>query len=318
MSFIRFFLQVILVLLVFSCKNPNQNIHGAVDPEDLVRLASAVVTFGPFPGHLSQTRRPPRPPAGLLPDVGDGIPSDDQLMARSGALGGPRVHKEGGVFWRRCGGDSWRLKPRLHRCIFIHVHFRIFSVPRILDVGWISGCLDVNIQLVADPLWARCRDLRHGGVGIGLNPFDLFDACWSKGVKHLEFSPTEERTESMANHFHGCFYPKKSVTHISMALCCGLVLPICIVAFMPSFRIPKFHHGCDKFEPSAFLSNTHSHHIRTYQLWSLQADPSMAGVCPDVERYRRIGERPSSCHGLNEGTYLGLSKRMYGVVTWQL
>jgi len=72
MSFIRFFLQVILILLVFSCKNPNQNIHGAVDPEDLVRLASAVVTSGPFPGHLSQTRRPPLPPAGLLPDVGMG------------------------------------------------------------------------------------------------------------------------------------------------------------------------------------------------------------------------------------------------------
>ena len=110
-------------------------------------------------------------------------------------------------------------------------------------------------------------------VRIGLNPFDLFDACWSKGVKHLEFSPTEERTESMANRFHGCFYPKMSVTHISMALCCGLVPPICIVAFMLSFRISKFHHGCDKFEASAFLSNTHSHHIRTYQLWSLPTLP---------------------------------------------
>ena len=111
-------------------------------------------------------------------------------------------------------------------------------ITRSLDVCWISvGCLDVVNFHGADPLCARCRDLRHGGVRIGLNPFDLFDACWSKGVKHLEFSPTEERTESMANRFHGCFYPKKSVTHISMALCCGLVPPICIVAFMPSFRI---------------------------------------------------------------------------------
>lgn len=29
--YMSFFLQVILVLLVFSCKNPHQNIHGAVD-----------------------------------------------------------------------------------------------------------------------------------------------------------------------------------------------------------------------------------------------------------------------------------------------
>lgn len=40
-------------------------------PEDLVRLASAVVPSGPFPGHLSQTRRPPLA-SGLLPDGGMG------------------------------------------------------------------------------------------------------------------------------------------------------------------------------------------------------------------------------------------------------
>ena len=55
------------------------------------------------------------------------------------------------------------------------------------------------------------------------NSLDLFDAgprAWSIWNFHQQRSALSV-TESMANHFHGCFYPQKSVTHISIAVCCG-------------------------------------------------------------------------------------------------
>ena len=137
MNFIRFFLQVILVLLVFSCTNPNQNIHGAVDPEDLVRLASAVVTFGPFPGHLSQTRRPPRPPAGLLPDVGMGSHRMTNWWPGVALWAGPEFTKKAGLF----DGDVVEIRGDWSRnCSLWH----FFGIHRsngcLLDICWMSGC----------------------------------------------------------------------------------------------------------------------------------------------------------------------------------
>ena len=64
-------------------------------PEDLVRLASAVVASGPFPGHLSQTRRP-QLASGLLPDVGDGMGS--QNWPGVALWAGPEFTKKAG-FW---------------------------------------------------------------------------------------------------------------------------------------------------------------------------------------------------------------------------